>query len=542
MSGFWEEDISSYITICDRRYTKITQIFEQKNLSVSTVREADNPSEIKILITININSKDEEFVSCSLQERKDIIRNRFEQIKAEYSKVCDIFQGSNRMLRVIGMEEAEVDEPYERTLYILTEDAVSLEKIYYVDSRSTICLGEVFTLAIDLCKIMEQMIQAGVYHRGLCPRLIFKKENGAYVIGNICPQRRGPEKKGVYGFRERSYLAPELFYPAENYEIIHFEKVNEKTEIYNLGAVLYEILDHKHILFQEDASDLQEAEIRRINGETPLPPDTGTIRLGECIRKACSSEDQRYDSFKEFREELESIYYCLPSDKRDETIFESLYDDTQIDPTSQVPNPPGRVSPETEDTDQKDNLKRQNDNKKKKKKCKIFKKRKKRKKKKEEEIEEIDKKDSDDKKKIKNLTEEDLKAKEKALKLMVGGCFGLIAAIILAFVLLNYNASEKEIYNLIDQKNYGLASERIVKLAESGKNVDEVSKKYIDACIKDHTTKNIPKVVRVLSDDVTTDYYESMLYSLESTNQTNTCNKVIQVLDEKGIKVEGYTR
>lgn len=117
---------------------------------------------------------------------------------------------------------------------------------------------------------------------------------------------------------------------------------------------------------------------------------------------------------------------------------------------------------------------------------------------------------------------------------------GLIAIVI--FVL--GNQKQNEIYSMIDSGTYAIAMHEITQLYEKDKNVDDLCKKYIEACLSEHEGNRVPEAVALLSDKVSVDYYKELLDRLQSSGTSRSFQRVVEVIygksDECRQMIENY--
>lgn len=516
----------------NNEYIKDQVLYERENMSIYSVYSKNNSKKRKIILQITLKSLMRGMEYFSLEERKDKIKKTVETIQREFNIVKALSLNSFKILFYEEMWIEKAEEPYEIKIFIQSEYKENLIQTKFYQQEKSIRLGKVLEMAILFCDVLEELTEKEVYHRFLNPYSIFMDKDEKIFLGNIGFSIREKEPFSHLNERERSYIAPELFQENENYQWIHFENIDVQTEIYAVGAILYEILDHNHILFLEDSSSEEEGERRRLKGEIPPPPDTGTVRLGRCIQKACHPKrEERYKTFEQFCKELVAIDQSLPDIKKQETIYQSMYNDL-VEEKAEIES--------VKDTNLEEKKKKTNEEKQKIKEEEERKKREQeRQKKLEKEKKELKKNkgkwrdEKEEKEDYKDITKEDIENEEKGLKrkiiFSICSVIGLIAIIILVLG----NQKQSEIYSMIDSGTYAIAMHEITQLHEKDKNVDELCKRYIEACLSEHEGNRVPEAVALLSDEVSVDYYKDLLDKLQSAGTSRSFQRVAEVIYEK---------
>lgn len=167
---------------------------------------------------------------------------------------------------------------------------------------------DIIKLGIDMCKALELCQKYNIIHRDIKPENIFVSDNGDYKLGDFGIARTIEKssseltKTGTY-----SYMAPEVF-RGEDYGF--------SVDIYSLGIVLYRLLNKNRTPFLPESpkeispNDQEEAQIKRMRGDTIPLPVYSEGRLPEIVLKACApSPNGRYSSPMQMRQELEAIMY-----------------------------------------------------------------------------------------------------------------------------------------------------------------------------------------------------------------------------------------
>jgi serine/threonine protein kinase len=167
---------------------------------------------------------------------------------------------------------------------------------------------DIIKLGIDMCKALELCQKYNIIHRDIKPENIFISDNGDFKLGDFGIARTIEKssseltKTGTY-----NYMAPEVF-RGDDYGF--------SVDIYSLGVVLYRLLNKNRTPFLPESpkeitpKDQEEAQIKRMRGDTVPLPFYSEGRLPEIVLKACApSPIDRYSSPMQMRQELEAILY-----------------------------------------------------------------------------------------------------------------------------------------------------------------------------------------------------------------------------------------
>ena len=165
---------------------------------------------------------------------------------------------------------------------------------------------DVVKLAIDICEALETCHAKKIIHRDIKIDNIFVSSEGGYKLGDFGVARNiektvsGLSKKGTY-----TYMAPEV-YKGDAY--------NENVDIYSLGIVMYKLLNDNREPFLPPFPEVikysvkNEALVRRLRGETILPPSKASVEVGNVILKACAyNSEARYQKPSEMKMDLMSL-------------------------------------------------------------------------------------------------------------------------------------------------------------------------------------------------------------------------------------------
>ena len=171
--------------------------------------------------------------------------------------------------------------------------------------------GRAISIAEQLCEGLAEAHRLGVIHRDLKPQNIMVDEDGNARIMDfgIARSLRGKAITGAgVMIGTPDYMSPEQ---------VDGKDVDQRSDIYSLGIILYEMLTGR-VPFEGDSAFAigvkHKSEVPRDpRGLNPqIPPDLGRLILG-CLEK---DKDKRPQSVEDVRAELERIDKGLPRTQR----------------------------------------------------------------------------------------------------------------------------------------------------------------------------------------------------------------------------------
>lgn len=185
------------------------------------------------------------------------------------------------------------------TFEIRMEWLMSLAEI---TEKTALAEDEILRLAINICTCLEKCRKLGMIYPNLKPDNIF-----------IAPDRCKLGDLGNFGFYEpvnmnvsmrktQEYSAPEL---------INENELNETSDTYALGLVIYSLLNNNRLPFiprytkTVGINDITEAIEKRSSNYVFPDPDNGSTAIKKIISKACTfSVNERYSSPSEMKRDL----------------------------------------------------------------------------------------------------------------------------------------------------------------------------------------------------------------------------------------------
>src|SRR3954466_10878238 len=167
-------------------------------------------------------------------------------------------------------------------------------------------LNKVVEIIFKCIRALEYAHEHGVIHRDIKPGNLMLSEAGETKVGDFgaaFQQRHGQESTQITGVGSPAYMSPEQ---------IRMEDLNQQTDIYSLGVVMYRLLTGR---LPYEAST-QAALAYAILNTPPLAPST--LRpdlpplLDSIVLKAIQkSPAERYGSWLEFGKDLSQAFVNL---------------------------------------------------------------------------------------------------------------------------------------------------------------------------------------------------------------------------------------
>jgi len=146
---------------------------------------------------------------------------------------------------------------------------------------------EVRKLGRDICSALAYAHALGCVHRDVKPANIYRNAVGDYLLGDFGVSARGGELNRESAAGTSAYMAPDL---------AQGQRYDFRADVYSLGLVLYQLLNHNHLPFTDEHSTYSqrgEARRRRLEGAALPAPAGGGKALGRAVLKACRSDPER---------------------------------------------------------------------------------------------------------------------------------------------------------------------------------------------------------------------------------------------------------
>lgn len=183
--------------------------------------------------------------------------------------------------------------------YIVMEYVEGQTLKQYIQSHSSIPIDTAVRIAIDIGNALEEAHDNGIIHCDIKPHNILLTRDGKvkvtdFGIARAINSSTVIDKQSILG--SVHYLSPEQ---------AAGDKITEKTDIYSLGIVLYEMLTH-HLPFEGETA--VSIALKHMQGDVPRPTKYNPAispMLEECLLTALQKDpNKRYDTVGDFISEL----------------------------------------------------------------------------------------------------------------------------------------------------------------------------------------------------------------------------------------------
>lgn len=151
----------------------------------------------------------------------------------------------------------------------------------------SLSVSEVGTLARDIAAALAASHRAGLIHRDVKPANLYRTADGRFQLGDFSIVRRC--RAGVLETMTgtAAYIAP---------EVARGEVYDGRADLYSLGIVLYQLLNHGQLPLMDENTPFSERETavrRRWQGaKLPSPPE-GDRRMKRIILRCCQAQPQK---------------------------------------------------------------------------------------------------------------------------------------------------------------------------------------------------------------------------------------------------------
>jgi serine/threonine protein kinase/Flp pilus assembly protein TadD len=196
--------------------------------------------------------------------------------------------------------------------YYITMEYVSGEDLKSFIRRSKqLVIGTAISIAKQICDGLEEAHNLGVVHRDLKPSNIMIDKNGNARIMDFGIARsttgKGITDKGIM-IGTPEYMSPEQ---------VEGKEIDQRTDIYSLGIILYEMLTGR-VPFEGDTALTVAVKHKT---EEPKEPKEYNEQIsddlnGLIIKCLDKDKEKRYQSAGEVRSELENIEKGMPTTDR----------------------------------------------------------------------------------------------------------------------------------------------------------------------------------------------------------------------------------
>ena len=191
----------------------------------------------------------------------------------------------------------DIEEIY-RTVFIVMEYLEGSTLEYLVEYMPKLSQQDILDIILQICGGLEYAHKHGIVHQDVKPGNIFVHPDGQVKIvdfGLACPM-------GAMDFN----LPGTIFYMAP--EQIEGKPVDERTDIYSLGIMMYEILVGKRPFPEDDLSKLMD---RHLKEDIPDPrnqkPDMPDEFRTAIMKSTGRNPAERYQNISDLMRELQPL-------------------------------------------------------------------------------------------------------------------------------------------------------------------------------------------------------------------------------------------
>ena len=187
-------------------------------------------------------------------------RKSFTQAREAFEQECEYVYKLREVKRpypgcVIKYRDSFMEN---ETIYLITDKIHGRSLQDYLENGMDFSVRETMKMLVD---VVMQVHKKGIIHCDIKPSNIVVQEDGRIVLidfGTACYKKKTGDEMM---FASRGYSAPELY---------HGGKVDEKTDIYSIGAILYYMLTDCQLPAPDDMDDTEE--VPAISELITIPP------------------------------------------------------------------------------------------------------------------------------------------------------------------------------------------------------------------------------------------------------------------------------
>ncbi|MDO5138649.1 MAG: leucine-rich repeat domain-containing protein, partial [Oscillospiraceae bacterium] len=174
------------------------------------------------------------------------------------------------------------------------------------DIAGNLSVLEICRIAADICTALDYCEKYNIIHRDIKPANMFVDRFGNYKLGDFGASRSVESLQTAHtmtGIGTISYMAPEIY---------NRSAYDHTVDIYALGLVLYQLLNHGRMPFLPDCTDsfttadVDTANYRRLHGHAITRLKGVDPELDRIVRKACAyNAEDRYRTAAQMKREIE---------------------------------------------------------------------------------------------------------------------------------------------------------------------------------------------------------------------------------------------
>lgn len=225
-------------------------------------------------------------------------------------------------LRREGRTLGSVNHPNVASLYAIEEwdgrvamvmELVEGETLARRLTRSKIAIGEMLSVAIQICEAVEAAHRKRIIHRDLKPGNVMIARGGLVKVLDFGLAKRGPNlRQETSDFTRTTPLtSPGAVLGTPGYmspEQVEGVQADERSDIFSFGAILYEMVAGRAAFDGNTASQRLASAIRDepppLDGNTPIAGQRVARLALRCLRK---SPDERYQNITDVKFALQEI-------------------------------------------------------------------------------------------------------------------------------------------------------------------------------------------------------------------------------------------
>ncbi len=205
-------------------------------------------------------------------------------------------RGSENIITIYGIEEDDPCSPYLVMEYF---EGITLER--FITRKERLSQDTTLAIGLKIADGIKKMHEKGILHCDIHPGNILLQPEDNHVkvadLGVSSIKHRGqPVKALPFGVLE--YTSPER---------VQDKKVDEKSDIYSLGMLLYQMMTGKNYFYGRDESEIVH-ELADSAKEFSLSfPNTIHPKLQRLIRSLLKKDPQERITLGDFQREVEQI-------------------------------------------------------------------------------------------------------------------------------------------------------------------------------------------------------------------------------------------
>jgi serine/threonine protein kinase len=177
-------------------------------------------------------------------------------------------------------------------------------------ARGPLSIQQSLTYAVDIADALVAAHSQGIVHRDLKPANVMVTSTGVKLLDFGLAQLRSPEGSSVvaHGSHDGSFTSAGLVFgtlPYMSPEQLRGEKVDARTDVFALGAVLHEMLTGRRPFAADSQAELIAAILERdttpVSDLQPLASDDLDRVVHKCLAK---NPDDRWQTARDLKSEL----------------------------------------------------------------------------------------------------------------------------------------------------------------------------------------------------------------------------------------------